>query len=323
MVVSLSACDVLKKTYNEHLFCCGTYIDISMTLINKKPLSDTINIFNDIDTVADAYAAREKANIYDLNKTNEKLEISKELYDLLTVANDLAKEFELFNPLVGSLANEWKESLNKAQILPEGTIKAELDIIKNSSLVLEENNGKYYATRNGEAKIDLGAVAKGYALDRVYNEVLKDSDVTDYIVDAGSSSVLLGKCSKANEYYDNGDNYNIFIRYGYGRFAANSCVISTSSIWEQAAQIEHTWYSHIVNPITGSAAVKNATVIVVSEPGKGALGDVLSTVLTMCSPEEMKQIETKYNVKVAAFDEDGYPIYQNVNLNNDSYCAYD
>ena len=54
-------------------------------------------------------------------------------------------------------------------------------------------------------------------------------------------------------------------------------------------------YSHIVNPITGSAVNLHDAVIVLSD--NGLLGDALSTAMMNNTLEEIKAIEEEYEVK--------------------------
>ena len=75
-------------------------------------------------------------------------------------------------------------------------------------------------------------------------------------------------------------------------------------------------YSHIVNPLTGSAISLYDTVIVVSYAGNygnGALGDALSTSFMMSSLEEIKEAETNYGVKAIVIKDDTV-IYKNADI---------
>ena len=89
------------------------------------------------------------------------------------------------------------------------------------------------------------------------------------------------------------------------------CFVSTSSISEQNVVVDGVTYSHIINPQTGSAISVNDAVIVVSN--NGAQGDAFSTSMMMNSVEEIKEIETQYNVQTIVV-KGGEIIYQNANL---------
>ena len=87
-----------------------------------------------------------------------------------------------------------------------------------------------------------------------------------------------------------------------------NCFVSTSSISEQGVTIDGVKYSHIINPVTGSAINTNDAVVVITDDGY--LGDALSTSMMMNSVEEIKNIENEQNVKAIVIN-DGKITYKN------------
>ena len=180
-------------------------------------------------------------------------------------------------------------------MLSEITIASELSKMNSTSLVFKENN---VVQRVGEATIDLGGIAKGYALDKV-QEYLASQNEKHYLVNAGYSSILLGEKDTDNGYFTVGIDSRI-IPNSYLKL--KNCFVSTSSITEQGVKIseEGPTYSHIINPVTGSAINKHDAVIVVSS--KGYIGDVLSTSMMNNEIDEIKAIEASQNVKCIVID---------------------
>ena len=74
-----------------------------------------------------------------------------------------------------------------------------------------------------------------------------------------------------------------------------NCFVSSSSVSEQGVEINNVTYSHIINPVTGSAVNENDAVIVVSD--YGYYGDAMSTSLMMNTIDEIKAIEKEHNIK--------------------------
>ena len=286
LVASLTACN---KTGTGYYF----YTEISYTIYtNKNQVEDEIkSVYKIIDKISDPYDKRDMVGVYDLNQTNEEIEISEDLYNLLETSIEASKKAINFNPLVGSLSDKWKESLGKEtpEVLSNDVIQIELAKINGSSIITKNVDNKYYAQRIGEATIDLGAIAKGYALDRIY-EVLSKYSVTEYIINCGSSSILLGQKKK--------ESYTVSLRdVPDAKFKAKDCVISSSGNDIQGVMIGETMYSHIINPNTGSAIMENDAVIVITDKALGYLGDALSTSMMMNTVEEIKEIEKEVNAK--------------------------
>lgn len=302
LVASLTACSQETLTTRMY-FYFDTNVNVMIYANNSSKYFKKINsIYQGIDAVSDSYQQRDVVGVYDLNNTNEKIEINGTLYNLLYTAEQASKVATNFNVLVGSLSNKWKESLAKQEVLSDEVVQEEINKINNSSLTLDKqtSGGKttYYAQRTGEAQIDLGGIAKGYSLD-VVHEYLSSFGLSTYLVNAGSSSILLGNNWKKvgfsnNRIYDFTVNLSD-VPSAY--FFAKGCVVSTSGNSEQGVEINGVTYSHVVNPQTGSAIMENDSVIVISNVDKAYLGDALSTSMMMNTVDEIKEIEEATGVQ--------------------------
>ena len=284
---SLSSC-YIENNLTSRIFCFDTSIEITLNEGSKTNLKEIENIFKTYSNISDNYLNTSVTNVYNINESNDDIEVSKELYDLLKYSFSYIDTLSLYNPLCGSLSKRWKESLAKKEVLSNDIISEELEKMNNTYILFKENN---IVQRVGEAEIDLGGIAKGYALD-VVHRYLKKNNITKYLINAGSSSVLLGK--KKNPYLvgiEKLDN---------AYFELSDKVISTSSIYKQGVTIDGVTYSHIINPFTGSAVNEHDAVIVIND--EGALGDILSTSLMMSSLEEIKSLEEQYDFKSIVID---------------------
>ena len=88
MVASLSACDIAHQYRQDTLFLFDTVVTIKTTeyhglMYNVVVQEGACKLLKEVDAVADAYKKRDVACIYDLNNTNEEIEISEQLYNLL------------------------------------------------------------------------------------------------------------------------------------------------------------------------------------------------------------------------------------------------
>lgn len=332
VVASLTACESYKYvgTYDNPLLLFGTTVSVEMKVENNfngpKTFTDIKNVLKQIDELTDATKQREITNVWSLNQTNDKLEISEEFYYLLKRAKELQETVPFFNLLIGSLSNNWKESLNFSDeatathaVLSNDIIQEELQKINSSELIIEETEQGWYAQRVGEAQIDLGAFAKGYALDACLNKLDHcGGDTKDYLFNLGNSSVLTGYNSRRYRVWKQPDyEEGVYIvgvtniRNQQNLRIFNS-FISTSGISEQKATVDGKTYSHIINPMTGSAEVGNydqITIISGDAWSNGSLGDVLSTSLMLGDENDIKKAEKDFEVKVIAL-KDGNIVYK-------------
>ena len=306
LVTSLTAC-ANEANNAKRFYCFGTVVTTKINAKDNTPFKEVKKICNRIDALADSYYKRDVFGVYDLNLTNEKVEISEELYDLFYWAKKVQEDAPYYNPLMGSLSQKWKDSLANNQVLSDSVIQEELNKVNASSLEIENSGTAFYAQRVGNAQIDLGAIAKGYALYQCQN-YLEDEyfteDYGDFIINAGNSSVLLGNYQGKDR-----DYYLVMISdlSAPSYLHLNKCVISTSSVSEQGVKIGDKTYSHIINPVTGSAINNYDAVIVINDQeayGNAALGDALSTSLMMSSLEEIAQTENDLGVGIIAIKDD-------------------
>lgn len=300
-VVPLCACS-MSKYFVDTWYLFSTFVTARMNESNNEHIKvkEILKTYSDL---ADNYEAREGlTNLYTLNHTNEKVQIAPELYNVLKKSFEVKNQgATYFNPLAGSLSKLWKESLELNQIPSEESINVELAKMASSSLEFFEDN---YVQRHGDSELDLGGIAKGYAIDEVQS-YLKETEVTNYIIDAGSSSILLGEKNTKS------GNYQVGIGKNFVYLELKKCFVSTSGIEEQGVTIGDTTYSHIVNPNTGSAINNYDKVVVISDTGY--LGDALSTSMMLSTLDEIKDIESKQDVKAIVI-RDNKIVYSNPNL---------
>lgn len=285
VLFSLVSCTVNKEIHRWNYYF-DTMCDYKLFEGDENNAIDIDDILKKVDKLTDNFNERDVENIYKINKTNENVQIDADLYELLSLSfSEKLGYLSYFNPLIGSLSKKWKESLKNKEILSNSIIEEELTKMASSSLTFLENNT---VKRNGESEIDLGAVAKGYALDKI-KDYFNEKEIKQYLIDLGNSSILLGE-KKDEQFFtvkiSNLDNAYLMLK---------NCVVSTSSFERQKVEIDGKVYSHIINPNNGSAENEHDAVIVISE--KGYLGDVLSTDFINESVDSIKSLEEFYNVK--------------------------
>lgn len=287
LVVTLSSCNTNTFVLQKQGFLFNTPgIVLKLFEGEEKNLKDVYDILSYYDKLSDNYLARDISNVYTINQTNDEVTVEPGLYQLLQTSISVSEVAKNYNALCGSLSMKWKESLAKKEILSQTVIDEELNKMNSTTISFLENNK---VKRNGESEIDLGGIAKGYALDKTL-DYLQENELKHYLLNAGSSSILLGEKKSDNGYF------TIQLEEIPSKFLKlKNCFISTSSISKQGVKIGDTTYSHIINPSNGSAININDAVIVVTQ--SGYLGDALSTSMMNNTIEEIELLESTLNIK--------------------------
>lgn len=121
-----------------------------------------------------------------------------------------------------------------------------------------------------EAQLDLGAVAKGYAADKIV-EHFRKNNVSDVIIDLGGNVALIGEYSVGIRNPDSPDSL-------FAKFTLKDKSAVTSGAYQRYFEHEGVRYHHIIDPRTGYSANSGlASVTVVSPSSMHA--DALSTAI--------------------------------------------
>ncbi|MBK9119032.1 MAG: FAD:protein FMN transferase [Phycisphaerales bacterium] len=136
-------------------------------------------------------------------------------------------------------------------------------------------------------QIDLGGIAKGYALD-LAADAMRAAGATGGLVDIGGDVLAFG--SQAN-----GEPWRIGVRdpFAPGRevlltLAVQDRAVATSGVQERFIEIAGERYSHIIDPRSGQPAAQSPSVTVIAKDGLTA--DAWATVLSVMSVEEGQEL---------------------------------
>lgn len=294
LAASLSSCGIKSDQTGKYTYFGTALFDVYLYNATSANLDYLSSYFSKMNDLTDAYTEPKGGvtSIYTINQTNDPVTVDDDLRDILKFALEMESVTEgYFNPLIGRLTTLWKAGIEaKPQYVPEQSgIDEALAEVKSSSLSIVGN----VVTRTGNGLLDLGALAKGYSL-REARRYLESEGVTNYLINAGTSSLALGKTKSG------GDWKVSFSDYPTAYFKTSSTSIGTSSVSEQGMVIDGVTYSHIVNPFTGSA---KADYVMVSIKGDDpGVDDVLSTVFMLGGPTLAAKFKDKYSLEYAFYD---------------------
>lgn len=188
----------------------------------------------------------------------------------------------------------------------------QLDFTDNE-IVLENEDNKYFITIYGEdIKLDLGAIAKGYATQKAY-EYISEQNIEYYSITSGSSSIILGENkNRADEDYiykvslANPVKTEVTDKATYGMINVKNMSITTSGNYEQYVLHQGYRYHHIVSPMEMMPVQYYHTVTIMGQDA--GLLDALSTALFSMSPQVMDDWlldhQTNLGIELIIFNQD-------------------
>jgi FAD:protein FMN transferase len=149
-----------------------------------------------------------------------------------------------------------------------------------------EPDTRRFVKRREETAIDLGGIAKGFALD-LAAAALMELKLTRAMIDLGGNLYCLGEA-------DAGRSWRVGIRDPLDRdrlfasIALQDRAVATSGSYERFVTIDGKRYGHIMNPATGRPAEGLLSATVISEDA--TLGDGLATALFVLGPAQAESL---------------------------------
>lgn len=221
--------------------------------------------------------------------------LTRDLVEVLRRAIAFSKESGgAFDPTIGPVVKGW-DFLSEHPRMPSPEAVAEL--VKRVNVHgIRIRDTLVYLERSGMA-VDLGAIAKGYAVDRAL-EAIRRAGVTQCIVDLGGN---LGVTWDGTHGFES-TAATIFIRDPradgeyFGSFPIGSAGISTSGDYQRFFIQDGIRYHHIIDPSNGYPARGVVAVTVVAENATDA--DAISTLVFVLGKDRgMKYLQNTSGVE--------------------------
>lgn len=225
-----------------------------------------------IDKQMSPYKEQSELSVVNRNAGSQNVKISAELFDLLMVAQHISKISEgAFDITYASIGYQYDYRERKRP--SQRAIKKALPLINYTAITLDKSESTVHFNHQN-VKIDLGGIAKGYAVKRCL-AILKNAGVAHGLVSAGGDTGLLGD--------RRGRPWVVGIKHPRAEnktavhIPLENEAISTSGDYERYFIENGVRYHHIINPKTGDSARK---VVSVSIIGKNpTYVDALSTTI--------------------------------------------
>ena len=218
-----------------------------------------------------------------------------ELAEVLKVSIDLARISNgTFDPTISPIVDLWGFNSGEALVPSDNDIQMQLARVNWQSMLLEDN---ILSLGIGQ-KIDVGAIAKGYAVDLIQTYLQKQG-VKVALLDFGGSIFVLGEKQNKEPWkigiqkpYSSGE-YLLILRV----FDRTGMSIVTSGVYERYFEVEEKKYFHILDPRTGYPA-RNTLLSVSIVHKNSIIADALATAVFVMGLEEGQSfIETQDGVE--------------------------
>ena len=256
--------------------------------------SQALDLVADLEHQLSVYQSDTEVSLLNANAANRSVVVEPKLFQLLRSAKKIhADTQQAFDLTAGPLISLWRECRSENQIPRQEQIDKRLAVVGMELIEFEDGSIKF--AKPG-MMINLGAIGKGYALDRVA-EQLKAKDLNDFLLHGGHSSIYASGDHNATGGWPVGIGNPLFTDRRLGTVLLRDQAMSTSGANIQHFRHRGKRYGHILDPRTGWPA-KGALSVTVLAP-TAAEADALSTAFYV-GGEEVARSYCKANREVTA-----------------------
>ena len=224
----------------------------------------------------------ESSDVTRINRSagREWVGVSPETMEVIKKAQEISKLSEGgFDITVGPLTELWRRAREKKIPPSAEEVKEKLDLVNFKNIEMNRE-GKVFSKKKGMA-LDLGGIAKGYAVDRGF-DILRSLGYRNLIVNAGGDLRVGG--TKKNQPWSIGIQNPRESQKLLKRIPVTDMAVATSGDYEKFFIYEDKRYHHIFNPRDGFPAEGCQSVTVVAKDCITA--DALATAVFVLGPEK-------------------------------------
>ena len=299
--LSFVSCQKKTEKFSSHSF---DYFDTVSTITGyaeSKEKFDTISAdiltelgeYHKLFTIYNRYEGFE--NLCTINElsdgTHRTVKVDRRIIDMLLYAKDMYEQTNgKVNVAMGSVLSIWhdyRESGSNepwaAKLPPIEELSRAAEHTDINNVIIDEENSTVFLS-DPLMKLDVGAIAKGYAVEMVARS-LEEKKISGYVINVGGNVRTIGLKEDGNKWLVGIENpeQNDNVPYlAYLDLADNSLV--TSGSYQRYYVVDGKRYHHIIDPQTLMPSENYLSVSIVCK--SSAMGDALSTALFCMSFEE-------------------------------------
>jgi thiamine biosynthesis lipoprotein len=241
-----------------------------------------------VDELMSSYKSDSQISIVNREGFNRTVEVSDSVYEVLQRSIEFSRLTDgAFDITVGPLVDLFHSS-EKTEVAPsEEEIAQAKAKVGFEKLELNDQNKTVRFTVEG-MRLDLGGIAKGYAVDKAI-EAAKKAGAMGAMVDIGGDIRCFGKTPKGKDNWliglqnpstssDAGEN-NILLE-----LKLTGQAVATSGDYQQFVLIKDKRYSHIINRQTGTSSEGLSSVTIIADNATDT--DSLATAVSVMGVEK-------------------------------------
>jgi thiamine biosynthesis lipoprotein len=262
----------------------GTIVEIILIGDNqKKAEKSALQAFQEIRRIEQLMSPTiEKSDVFLINQFAGRkwVRVSPETFYVIKKSIEISEQSDGgFDITVGPLIKLWQKAREKEHPPSEEDLRKTLDLVSFRNIMISPDE-KILLKKDGMS-IDLGGIAKGYAVDRAF-DILRGLGYRNLIVNAGGD-LRVGGMKFGQPWFIGIQNPRNSEKV-MAKIPLTEGAIATSGDYEKYFIYQGKRYHHILNPKDGLPVWGCQSVTVLCE--EGILADAMATAVFVLGPEK-------------------------------------
>jgi FAD:protein FMN transferase len=274
-----------EKLYSDSKVVMGTVVEITVAhgseSVARSAIGEAMEEFQRIDALTSHYKPDSIVSRINREGSSEKIPVDREVFQLLRDAVAISRASQgAFDPTILPVVELW--GMDQGGRIPDSALLAKnLPMVGYDGIEFDESKLSVGLHIKG-MRIDLGAIAKGWAVDKAMDK-LKARGIENAIIDAGGDLRIIG--SRPGK-----DFWRIGVQHPRRpgelllTFSLRDTAIVTSGDYERFFIADGVRYHHILDPATGYPARGCQSVTVLAPTATEA--DACATAAFVLGPEK-------------------------------------
>lgn len=261
----------------------------------EKLFQSELERYHRLFNIYESYSGINNIRTVNQNAGVAPVQVEDEILELLEFAREEYEKTEgKVNVAMGSVLSVWHEYRQKGIQNPKEARLPDKDKLERAAehmdmekVLIDRQKGTVYL-EDPDMSLDVGAVAKGYASQKICEE-LRQAGVTSALINIGGNVQTIGAKENKNPWRVGIQNPDPSGSRPYlHALGLQDMALVTSGTYQRYYEVDGVRYHHIINPETLMPSREFASVTVLCSDG--GTGDALSTALFNMSLEEGQRL---------------------------------
>lgn len=267
--------------------------------------NELYDIYNDYDGVNNVKTVNDSAGI-------APVEVDSEIIALLALGIEMADETGgKVNIAMGSVLSVWHDYREAGNADAKNAALPSMELLEEAArhtdianIVIDGESSTVYLA-DSEMSIDVGSIAKGYAVQKVAEYARDELGMEHFLISAGGNVCAVGGHPDGTDWVVGIQNPDTDSDAAYvQKVAVSGASVVTSGDYQRYYTVDGVRYCHIIDPDTLMPAAEFSSVTVIAETS--GFADALSTALfNMTLPDGMELVAGTDGVEAMWILKDG------------------